>query len=136
MPAAAQKRTPEGAKAFAEHFVDEFNRSWTKPDPAILAPLCIDRFEACGAYLRTATDLKAKDHHYDGPPLSVTSFTALAEKAGRLPILMVGHQEKRNVVTKNGSIILTDPRESVRIVYSLAWGDRGWQVYSSQLVTS
>lgn len=135
VPEAAQKQTPEGAKAFAKYFVSIFNDAWTRPDPDLLRPLCLDRFEACGAYLKTAADLKAKGHRYDGDPLTASSFTVLARESSRTPVLMVGFQEKRNVVSQGGSIVLTDPRESLRIVYALSWNDRGWQVYSSKLVS-
>lgn len=133
VPPAAQQRTPEGAKAFAEHFVGVLNRSWTTPDATLLEPLCAPRYEACGAYLSTAKELASKGQRYDGNPLSVSFIKALAEKSARQPVLLVGYQEKRNVVTKDGKIVLTDPREPLRIVCTMDWTDRGWQVYSAKL---
>ncbi|MDN5775688.1 MAG: hypothetical protein L0H96_02115 [Humibacillus sp.] len=136
VPTAAQKHTKEGAKAFAEHFVVSLNRSWTVPDANFIEPLCNSRFEACGAFINTSQNLEKNKQRYDGDPLSVTSFIVLPEKLGRIPVLMTGKQERRNVVTKNGSIVLTDPLEPSRIIFTVEWTERGWQIYSASLVKS
>lgn len=135
VPTAAQKHTKEGAKAFVTYFIKQLNASWTVPDPTLLIPLCkLPGSKSCAAYVTTATKLKSKGQKYDGDPLSVQSLIVLAPEGDQTPVLMNGFQNRRNVVSKNGDIILTDQREPSRAIYALSWSDSGWIVDTVKLV--
>lgn len=126
VPAAAQQRTGKGAMAFTAHFIKQLNLSWTSADPTLLKPLCVlPGSKACDAYIRTATDLRSKKQRYDGDPLTFSSLLILAPEGDKTPVLMNGVQNRRNVISKRGTIILTDARKTLRIVFALIWTNTG-----------
>ena len=131
VPEAAQKQTPEGAKAFAEHFIRQLNVAWTTPDPQAIEPLCdLKASSSCRYFINTARDLQSKGNRYEGNPTSSPRFTELSARVGEKQILVALIQERRNIVDKEGGVVSTDQRKDLLFVLSLAWTDSGWKIQS------
>lgn len=128
VPAAAQKQTPEGAKAFAAHLIRQINVAWTTPDPSAIEPLCdVGSSGSCRFYVQTARDLKAKGHKYEGDPVTAKSFLSLTAGKGPQQVLASLIQERRNVVDRSGKVVLTDSRKKLNVAIFLNWTESGWK---------
>lgn len=130
VPAAAQKRSREGAKAFAAHLFEQLNIAWTTPDPQALVPLC-DAGDSgtCRAYIKTAQDLKTKREKYSGNPVTATSFLPVTgDEGSKQEIFVALKQEKRSVLNSSGGVVLTDQEKNLHVFVSMTWGATGWKV--------
>ena len=130
IPVAARAHTPAGAEAFVRYFFDQVNLAWSTPEPGALPRLCSASSKSCASFEATAVQLEAAGNHYDGPPVTTLSVTALDAPAGRQSVLYKGRQEKRNVVDAAGHVISTDEEKLVSFEAALEWTPAGWRVFT------
>lgn len=137
LPEAAKKKTKAGAKAFVEHFVSELNKAWRLAEPERIARLCRSATsKSCTALIKTATDLRAKNQHYDADPLSIERIVPLGEANGLTRLDFRGHQELASVVDRSGNVVLTDSREPSHFMFFLEWTGAGWHVNNLKPVST
>ena len=130
LPAAAKKHTKDGAVAFVKYFIDQVNQAWTSPDASRLEGMCLTTSKACAAFVDDARELEAKNRRYDGEPVTVVSTEPMGTIEGSQRVLVQLIQEKRNVVDSTGRRVKTDPREELRLLALVRWGQSGWQLAS------
>ena len=127
VPAAARKRSPDGAEAFVVHYMDRWNRAWTLPDPTVLAPLCdLTRAEPCKAAVEDASTYLEKGWRYDGAPASTSAVHALTRQGSLQRVFAHVQQHKRKVIDRRGQSHESYPARRLSLVFYLAWGNTGW----------
>ena len=68
VPAAAREQTPEGAEAFAIHFMDVLNEAMVTAVPDRPEALSAGSCQFCGRALETVRELSSDNHVYDEAP--------------------------------------------------------------------
>lgn len=128
IPAAARAHTPAGAVAFVRYFIERVNYAWTTPQPGAISALSEQACKSCADLEKTAGELALLRHRYDAPVVSVASLTNVASKPGIETVLFVGSQRKANVVDAAGRVVSSDPQQSSRRIFVLAWHQQRWSV--------
>jgi len=129
LPVAAREHSPAGAEAFVRFFFARVNRAWTRPEAGLLPPLCLTSSKGCAALEATAVELSAKGQRYHGDPVTLGSVLAMGSGAPiDLSVDVRGKQEPRQVVDKQGAVVLTDPEKQVHFQIDLRWLGDGWRV--------
>ncbi|WP_353356630.1 DUF6318 family protein [Intrasporangium sp. DVR] len=128
LPAAAKKRTKDGAKAFVEHFIDQLNRAWRSPDPRRIKQLCAEASESCQSFIQTAQDLERHGHHYDSDPVRVDKATAFGEAGGLMRVEFLGGQTGARVVDVAGRTVEDEATSTTHNMFYLDWNLSGWRV--------
>jgi hypothetical protein len=130
VPAAAQKHTPEGAAAFVKFYIDQSNDAWTKPDDSLLPPLSDKGCLSCQALQKTATNLVAKKQKYRTSPMTITKLGAVGgAPTGQQYVRVLGTQNRVDVIDSKGTVVMTDPKQSVALTASAVWKEGRWFIY-------
>ncbi|ADU47786.1 hypothetical protein Intca_1268 [Intrasporangium calvum DSM 43043] len=128
LPAAAKKHTKDGAKAFVRHFVDVVNASWRKPNPEAIRSLCQRESESCSGYASLAERLLNGKGRYESDPIDVGLLVTLADSDGISRIHATVKVLGARVVNDSGDTVREDRKETVKNIFSLVWGTKGWSV--------
>lgn len=127
IPPAAREDSIEGAEAFVEYFMAQFNRSWTEADPTLLVPLCLPSSRSCAAYVGTAQDYRDRGLRYVGVPFDVQTVQGFEWVSGTAAVRVRGEQPTGRVLDSSGSVVETIPANAGGVVFELA--HKGlWQV--------
>jgi hypothetical protein len=133
VPSAAKQKSKSGAAGFTKFFLQQFNRSQTEANPALLRPLYVDACKPCVAYTDGAQALKDHSQRYADPPFAVGTITADTLKGDASTVLAEVNQQAARVVDANGATVATaTPRESTFLV-TLTF-DQGWRVSNIEIV--
>lgn len=127
IPAAAREDSIEGAQAFVTYFIQRANESWTRPDPALLAPLCMASSKTCAALTERARELETARLHYVGTPYQTTPVIGASWSPGAAIIRATGGQPDGRVVDDRGATVQTLPSSQVTLVFELVM-DSQWRV--------
>lgn len=133
VPSTAKQKSKSGAANFTKFFFQQFNRSQTEANPALLRPLYLDACKPCAAYTDGAQALKDNTQRYADPPFAVGKITADTLKGESATVLAEVAQQAARVVDANDATVATaTPRDS-KFLVSLTF-DQGWKVSNIEIV--
>jgi hypothetical protein len=137
IPAAAQQRTPEGAKAFAEFYYEVLSDSQYRADSSQLRALHAASCVACQAFAKKADEMKQRGQHVDSRSLTVDDavVTPTSVRNGFV-IDVLADDRPSNVVDANGSVVSSSKGAKLTFRTQVVWISSGWKVADSKLVKS
>ncbi|GAB3071886.1 hypothetical protein GCM10027053_41040 [Intrasporangium mesophilum] len=107
--------------------MDQWNRAWTIPDPAVLRPLCdLARAKACASAVKDAAAYLTKGWRYDGIPGSTSMVHALNSQDGLQRVFARVQQHTRHVIDKQRQIHESYSEKRLSLIYFLSWTNSGW----------
>ncbi len=135
IPAAARAQTPEGAYAFARHFIEQVNAAWTKPQAGLLPPLSTTTCKTCGGFEATASRYVASKTHYDRTPLEVIEVSSHgpATPGPTQTVDVVAHQTPAHVVDGNGKSVGDIAEQRGIFVFDVTWIGNQWRINEIQV---
>lgn len=135
LPAAAQKRTQEGAEAFFRYFIDVYNYSFSSLDTAVMRGVSAKSCKFCAGVTSDVQDAVAKGLRYEGATLRVVSLAASPgdPKNGLIVTAIVDQDEGRTITADGISEVTVPESKKVRIEAGLRWVNEGWQVFAVTL---
>ena len=134
VPSAAKQKSKSGAATFTKFFFQQFNRSQTEANPALLRPLYLDACKPCAAYTDGAQALKDSSQHYADPPFAVGTITADTLKDDSATVITEVNQQAAPVVDANGTIVATATQRDSKFLVSLTF-DQGWKISNIEIIT-
>ena len=129
IPAAARKRTPEGAEAFVKYFFDQYNEAWTRPEPGLISDLSSPDCDFCRKAEKTSKLLLSRGDRYDSAPVTVRSTESLAgAPEPEVYVFVELIQNESDILSEEGEVVHSDPRMRIPSNVAVRWSGGRWMV--------
>jgi hypothetical protein len=136
VPAAAKAHTEEGAKAFAEFFVDTLNESQVTPDSAALDAISDPSCKGCNVYIKSANAMRSKKQRADGPSMRLKGILVRPDSTKALFNLdLLIDELASKTVDQDGKVIESYDAGKLTLRTTLRPTTNGWAVKQALLVS-
>ena len=137
LPAAAQKRTQEGAEAFFRYFIDVYNYSFQTLDPTPLKALSASECKFCKSAMSTVDEIAAKGARSEGGHVHVLMSIAEPDSAKAKEVVVVTSlkQDPGRTVASDGTVTSSSPGSKRRLDALLRWEEGQWRLVGVETPT-
>lgn len=137
VPAAARAHTEEGAKAFAEFYVEKVSESGYTADSSDLKAISEPTCKGCAVFIELADELKADGHHVDRKSIVLKGLMVRPDSTqDRMVIDCLVEDLPSKIVDANGKTVSDEPGDKLTLRNTVAWKNVGWVIVESLLVQS
>jgi hypothetical protein len=135
IPAAARAHTEEGAKAFAEFYLNTYSEAAVSADSAALAALSGKSCGGCRSLIDLIDGYRAKHQHVDEVSLTIDTTMLRPEGTSDRPVVdVLAADAKKRVLNADGSVAKTVAGANINFRLTLNWSEIGWQVEDLRVV--
>jgi hypothetical protein len=129
IPAAAKQRTPDGAKAFAQFFLDVASRAFVSNDPRPLQALSQTQCTGCDVLVKVITEQRASGERPRQPRFVFEAANVQPQtQQGIFVVDVIGTERDVEVVDDSGRVLRRSGSAPSWTRSTLAWTNEGWRV--------
>ena len=130
LPAAAQKRSQEGAEAFFRYFIDVYNYGYAALDPSVVESISDSKCRYCASVVRDIKASRDKGLRFEDGLVSVAGSLAAPDQNGlNFTIVAFIDQTAGTIYRADGTVEETsDAVKNQRADVTLTWVDGAWRM--------
>jgi hypothetical protein len=135
IPAAAQQRTPEGAKAFGKYYLETYSQAAHRADAATLVALSDPSCGGCKSLIELVEGYRAKGQRVDRVSLTVDEMAIRPEGTPDRPVVdALAKDARKRILNQDGSVASNVAGANINFRLTMVWSESGWRLFDLKVI--
>jgi hypothetical protein len=135
IPAAAKQRTPDGAKAFAQYYLETYSEAAHQADAAVVVKLSDPSCGGCKSLIDLVEGYRAKGQRVDRVSLTVDETALRPEGTLTRPVVdALAKDARKRILNRDGSVASNVAAANINFRLTLVWSESGWKLFDLKVI--